>query len=133
MEILIRKEKNGDVYIDRNNAIYYDTLHMSNPPYNYKKVIVSDVYADFTAKDFNPDTLEFDINRYNARKQTENNNVRILKIKQRLTELTQDFAQAYAGAVFEDLQQRVLEFQMLHNELRVLLGKSPRVYTNTNA
>lgn len=53
---------------------------------------------------------------------------RILEIKHRLEQLSQDLIQAQAGAVFEDLAERKLEFQTLHNELRTLLGKLPRKY-----
>lgn len=63
------------------------------------------------------------------------NQKRINAIKMRLEQLSQDLIQAQAGAVFEDLEERKQEFQTLHNELRVLLGKEPRVYaevTNDN-
>lgn len=53
---------------------------------------------------------------------------RISEIKLRLSQLSQDLIQAQAGAVFEDLESRKLEFQTLHNELRVLEGKEPRKY-----
>lgn len=53
---------------------------------------------------------------------------RIIEIQNRLNELTQDFTQMQCGAVFEDADDRVAEFQTLHNELRTLLGKEPREY-----
>ena len=53
---------------------------------------------------------------------------RIYKIQARLNELTQDFTQMQCGAVFEDADARIKEFQTLHNELRTLLGKEPREY-----
>ncbi len=53
---------------------------------------------------------------------------RILEIKPRLEQLSEDLIQAQAGAVFEDLEERKQEFQTLHNELRILLGKLPRQY-----
>lgn len=51
------------------------------------------------------------------------------EIQTRLSQLSQDFVQAMAGAYFEDLEERKAEFQTLHNELRVLEGKEPREYT----
>lgn len=63
--------------------------------------------------------------------QAEKIQLRISEIKPRLSQLSQDLIQAQAGAVFEDLEERKVEFQTLHNELRVLLGKEPREYTNT--
>lgn len=53
---------------------------------------------------------------------------RLSEIQQRLNDLSQDFVQADLGAVFEDLEQRKNEFRTLHNEMRILLGKEPRVY-----
>lgn len=53
---------------------------------------------------------------------------RISEIQQRLNNLSQDFVQADLGAIFEDLEQRKEEFRTLHNEMRVLLNKEPRVY-----
>ena len=57
---------------------------------------------------------------------------RISEIQARLTELSQDITQMQCGAVFDDEEQRIKEFQDLHNELRGLLGKKPRIYDNTN-
>lgn len=53
---------------------------------------------------------------------------RIFEIKSRLESLSQDFAQAFAGAHIEDMEKRKNEFAALHNELRELLGKTPRIY-----
>lgn len=84
-------------------------------------------YADCRKEDFNDD-LTFSVEKYNARKQKEKGLARIAEIKPRLEQLSQDLIQAQAGAVFEDLEERKLEFQTLHNELRILLGKEPRKY-----
>lgn len=65
--------------------------------------------------------------------QAEKIQLRISEIKPRLSQLSQDLIQAQAGAVFEDLEERKAEFQTLHNELRVLLGKEPREYNKTLA
>lgn len=54
------------------------------------------------------------------------------EITARLNQLSQDFVQVMAGAYFEDFAQRQLEFQALHNELRVLEGKEPREYRQEN-
>lgn len=56
------------------------------------------------------------------------NEERILEIRHRLDNLSQDFVQAMAGAQFEDFETRKTEFQTLHNELRALEGKEPREY-----
>lgn len=53
---------------------------------------------------------------------------RISTIKERLSQLSEDFVQAWAGAQIVDIEARKREFADLHNELRGLLGKEPRVY-----
>lgn len=70
MEILIRKEPNGEIYLDKNNAMYYEVLHMSEPPYNYSKIIINDQYADCEPADFNSN-LTFNSDKYNERKESE--------------------------------------------------------------
>ena len=143
MFIAIRKEPNGALYIDKEiysrtqevqdeqgNIIIqplFSEEELSQTPYNYTKVEVDDKYSDCQSSDFNDD-LTFSIEKYNARKQKQDNENRIAQIKPRLEQLSQDLIQAQAGAIFEDLEERKLEFQTLHNELRILLGKEPRKY-----
>ena len=143
MFIAIRKEQDGSLYMDK--EIYFRTQKvqdqngnitiqplfseetLAQPPYNYTKVEIDDKYSDCQVSDFNDD-LTFSIEKYNARKQRQDNEDRIAQIKPRLEQLSQDLIQAQAGAVFEDLEERKAEFQELHNELRTLLGKEPREY-----
>ena len=42
--------------------------------------------------------------------------------------LSQDFIQYYLGATIENIEERKAKFISLHNELRELLGKQPRIY-----
>lgn len=93
----------------------------------FKKVDIDDKYKDCVYSDFD-NNLDFNVEKYYIRKQKEINQNRIAEIQQRLKQLSQDLIQAQVGAVFEDLEERKLEFQTLHNEVRVLLGKEPRVY-----
>ena len=88
MIIAIRKEPNGSLYIDKdiysrtqevqdeNGNITIQPLFsdetLSKPPYNYTKVEIDDVYSDCQASDFNDD-LSFNVNKYNARKQKQDN------------------------------------------------------------
>ena len=58
----------------------------------------------------------------------QNNQARIAEIKQRLDELNKDFIQYYLGAVISNIEEKKIEFISLHNELRELLGKEPRIY-----
>lgn len=125
MEIAIRKEPNGSMYIDANALNRFDKNELVKPPYNYSFVEVP--YTDVQGSDFNED-LSFNIEKYNARKNCITNEARIVVIQKRLQELSQDFIQVQCGAVFEDIEERKLEFQTLHNELRQLQGKQPRLY-----
>ena len=88
MFIAIRKEPNGSLYIDK--EIYsriqevqdeqgnitiqplFNDETLSQPPYNYTKVEIDDKYSDCQASDFNDD-LTFSIEKYNARKQKQDN------------------------------------------------------------
>ena len=88
MFIAIRKEPNGSLYIDKdiysrkqevqdeNGDIIIQPLFtdetLSQPPYNYTKVEIDDKYSDCQASDFNDD-LTFSIEKYNARKQKQDN------------------------------------------------------------
>ncbi|MBE6691098.1 MAG: hypothetical protein E7590_07460 [Ruminococcaceae bacterium] len=53
--------------------------------------------------------------------------LRKIKIRKRLEALSQDFMQVVAGEIIPDLDERKAEFVALHNELRVLEGKEPRL------
>lgn len=110
MFIAIRKEPNGLLYMDKN--IYARTQEvadekgnitiqplfsdetLSNPPYNYTKVEIDDKYSDCQSSDFNED-LTFSIEKYNARKQKENEakyeDLIVSKIRQRYS-ANQEFA-----------------------------------------
>lgn len=88
MIIAIRKEPNGSLYMDK--EIYSRTQEvqdeqgnitiqplfsdeeLAQPPYNYTKVEIDDKYSDCQASDFNDD-LTFSIEKYNARKQKQDN------------------------------------------------------------
>ena len=86
MIIAIRKEPNGRIYIDKeiysrtqeiadeNGNITIKPLftdeELSQPPYNYTKVEVADIYSDCIGADFNED-FTFNVEKYNARKEKE--------------------------------------------------------------
>ena len=88
MKIAIRKEPNGSLYMDKeiysrtqevqdeNGNITIQPLFsdetLSQPPYNYTKVEIDNQYSDCQASDFNDD-LTFSIEKYNARKQKQDN------------------------------------------------------------
>ena len=88
MFIAIRKEPNGSLYMDKeiysrtqevqdeNGNITIQPLFseetLAQPPYNYTKVEIDDKYSDCQASDFNDD-LTFNVAKYNARKQKQDN------------------------------------------------------------
>lgn len=85
MIIGIKKLENGLLFLDkcRYNTVFlrnkmgstsrvYSDETLSNPPYNYTKVEIDDVYSDCQESDFNDD-LTFSIEKYNARKQKQDN------------------------------------------------------------
>lgn len=45
-----------------------------------------------------------------------------------LNSLSQDLIQAQAGAVIDNLDERKARFQVVHNRIREIMGKEPRVY-----
>ena len=57
---------------------------------------------------------------------------RKFEIQERLNQLSQDFVQVWCGAEIPDINTRIAEFQLLHNELRTLNGKEPRAYLHEN-
>ena len=62
-------------------------------------------------------------------KEEDNEYEKVQQIKQkqqRLAELTKDFAQAQAGLIIDDLEERKQEFRILLNEVRDLQGKQIR-------
>ena len=77
-----------------------------------------------------PENYEYeDIQVYILFTEEELKENRKVEIQTRLNELNQDFVQVLAGAVIDDIEERRKEFQTLHNELRTLLGKEPRIYS----
>lgn len=122
---VVRKCKE-EIYIVIEKRLVSDE-ELSCLPYNFTKVEIDDEYSDCTSADFNDD-LTFSPIKYIDRKQREKDSLRISEIKPRLEQLSQDLIQAQAGAKFDDLEERKQEFQTLHNELRILLGKLPRQY-----
>ena len=88
MIVGIKKINNSDKYIDKEiysrtqevqdeqgniiiQPLFSDEI-LAQPPYNYTKVEVDDKYSDCQASDFNDD-LTFSIEKYNARKQKQDN------------------------------------------------------------
>ena len=70
-EILIDKISYRMLSPITNQRVFSDE-ELANPPYNYTKVEIDDKYSDCIGRDFNED-LTFSIEKYNARKQKQDN------------------------------------------------------------
>lgn len=127
LDILIRKEPNGSIYIDKKNAALFEALKMNEAPYNFKKIIIDENYSDCEPADFNED-LTFNIEKYNNRKLKIVNDKKITANLNRMSELSKDFIQMVLGAEIPDIDVKKQEFVRLHNEVRSLNGLSPRSY-----
>lgn len=100
MDILIRKEPNGKIYIDTENAIYFETLKMNEKPYNFKKITINDQYADCIGEDFD-DNLNFNANKYNQRKEREALFTTIYDLKKKLKDTDYIALKAFEGSISE--------------------------------
>lgn len=98
---------------------------LSQPPYNYTKVEIADIYSDCTNADFNED-FTFNVEKYNKRKERENALLILPDKLKRLEELRKDIVQDIAGLYIEDIEARKEEYRTLLNEVRVLQEKTPR-------
>lgn len=61
-------DENGNI---EEEFVFSDEI-LSEHPYNFKKVEIDDKYADCIETDFDVETLTFDVSKYDARKQLEN-------------------------------------------------------------
>lgn len=107
----------GNVFEIENEAVYIEN--------GFTRLELEDTYKDCKYQDFNED-LTFSVEKYNARKNKENDD-KLLSIKlKRLEELRKDIVQDIAGLYIEDIELRKEEYRTLLNEVRVLQCKSPR-------
>ena len=127
--IVAIKLLNEMVYIDKNiySDVRFADVDLTSEPYNYTKVEVDDKYSDCIGLDFNDD-LSFSVEKYNARKQKEINLNELFALQDELTSLSHDIIQAQVGAVIDNIEERKARFKEVHNRIREIMGKEPRVY-----
>lgn len=95
----------------------------------YKIVDIDDKYSDCAFDDFDED-FTFSVEKYQTRKQAEENK-QLLPVKvKRLEELRKDIVQDIVGLYMEDIEARKEEYITLLNEVRVLQGKEPKPRKN---
>lgn len=123
MEIAI-KIINNKPYIDKDFVKRFGRENA--PKYGYTIITIEEKYNDCVDSDFV--NLTFDINTYLKRKNAEENQLKINQNIKRMDELSKDFIQYIIGATVPDLDIKKQEFVRLHNEVRNLQGKEPRIY-----
>ena len=126
MYIAIRKDLNGKIHIDKFLFRHRDVNDLTGSLYS-KVEIPDDTFDYVSHMDFNDD-LTFNQEKFEARIQREEDFRNLSKLKERLKELSDDMVQIQCGAVFEDKDDRIAEFREVHNEIRKIIGKEPRVY-----
>ena len=127
MFIAIRKEPYGSLYMDK--EIYSRTQEvqdeqgnitiqplfsdeeLSKPPYNYTKVEIDDKYSDCQSSDFNDD-LTFNVEKYNARKQKQDNDEYENKI---VALIRQKYNVNQELAILRQRDTKPLEYQEYYN------------------
>ena len=125
--IAIKKSSNGKLYIDKDFFSRFKEEDLNK--FGYQKTAVPKKYfEEIRSCDFNIETLVFDENYFISRVEREKKLEKLPRLQSRLNELSQDIIQSQCGAVFEDLEDRIKEFQSIHNEIREIQGKEPRIY-----
>lgn len=128
--IAIRKEPNGSLYMDKYFFNRYKDEDLGR--YNYTKVEIPEEYFDdLSLEDFD-ENLMFNKEKCVARIQREEDLRKLPRLRERLKELSEDIVQIQCGAVFEDAEDRKAEFREVHNEIRRIIGKEPRVYNSSS-
>lgn len=126
MYIAIRKEPNGSLYMDKYFFNRYNDSDLGR--YNYVKVEIPEEYFDdLSIEDFD-ENLMFNKEKCVARIQREEDFRKLPELRKRLKDLSDDIVQIQCGAVFADKDERIAEFKEVHNEIRRIIGKEPRVY-----
>lgn len=118
------KINEGRTYIDKDfiNNFGIEKVNL----YGYTIIEVDEKYIDCEPSDF--DDFSFNIQKYNERKSKIGNEEIIANNIRRMNELTKDFVQHSIGASIPDIDIKKQEFVRLHNEVRNLQGKEPRIY-----
>lgn len=120
MDILIRKENNGSIYLDKKNSIYFESLGMDKTPYNYKKITLDDKYSDCEPYDFNED-LSFNPVKYQTRKTIELSKQKIEEFKLKLASLDYKTIKYIQGELsLEEFEKVKEECKYYRNEINSL-------------
>lgn len=130
MFVAVKIKESGMIGIDK--KIYsrkeFTEEMLSKPPYNYTKVEIDDKYADCINQDFNED-LTFSVEKYNARKQKENEvkyeNLIVSKIRKKYT-INQELA------ILRQQSTKPLEYQQYFNYVEQCKSEAKSEVLNDN-
>lgn len=104
-----------------NDIFYFDNEYSARADWcNQNGKVIVEIEPDENGR-------RFQIQEIPAPTEEELKEMRIYEIQHRLVELDQDIVQDIAGEVVPNIEERKVEFVTLHNELRTLLGKEPRL------
>lgn len=121
MILAIRKEENGNIYIDKKISRFGDDLSiLTQPPYNYKLLNIDEKYIDCCESDFNED-LTFNQEKYFSRKTIELSCQKIEEFKQKLSSLDYKTIKYTQGELsFEEFEKVKEECKNYRNEINSL-------------
>lgn len=111
MFIAVRKEPEGYIYIDKTFLERFGKEQLEE--YGYTLVEVDDKYFDCEASDFNDD-LTFNVEKYNLRHQTNENDIKIAKLTQKLVEtdyIAYKLAEANSRYIVTEDKSEIIELQ----------------------
>ena len=129
--VAIRKAPNESLYMDKYFFSRFADADLNT--YGYQKIgLLDEEFENVSVKDFVIDKATGKI-CFSSETQ-EDRIARETKLKElpilqsELDKLSQDMIQMQCGAVFEDKDYRILRFRELHNMIREIQGKEPRIY-----
>lgn len=120
MEICVRKEPSGLIYVDRTALSRFSREELQKAPYNYTFVEVP--YNDIQGSDFNDD-LTFNTAKYNARKTNESNTTQINELKAKLRQYDYIGVKIATGcATKEEYAEEIAQCEQWRKQIRQLGG-----------
>ena len=120
MEICVRKEPSGLIYVDRTALSRFSREELQKAPYSYAFVEVPS--DDIHGSDFNDD-LTFNTAKYNARKTNESNTAQINELKEKLRQYDYIGVKIATGcATKEEYADEIAQCELWRQQIRELGG-----------
>lgn len=120
MEVCVRKESNGSIYLDKTALSRFSREELQKEPYNYTFVEVP--FDDIQGSDFNDD-LTFNLTKYNTRKTNESNTAQINELKAKLRQYDYIGVKIATGcATKEEYSNEIAQCELWRQQIRKLGG-----------